>query len=59
MIDDEVLQIYLEESKDQLDQAEIDILSFSKNESSELINSIFRSIHSLKGVSMMMKYWKR
>ncbi len=54
MIDDEVLQIYLEESKDQLDQAEIDILSFSKNESSELINSIFRSIHSLKGGSMMM-----
>jgi two-component system chemotaxis sensor kinase CheA len=54
LIDDEVLQIYLEESKDQLDQAEIDILSFSKNESSELINSIFRSIHSLKGGSMMM-----
>lgn len=54
MIDEEVLQIYLEESKDQLDQAEIDILEFSKNESSELINSIFRSIHSLKGGSMMM-----
>ncbi len=54
MIDEEVLQIYLEESKDQLEQAEIDILEFSKNESSELINSIFRSIHSLKGGSMMM-----
>ncbi len=54
MIDEEVVQIYLEESKDQLEQAEIDILEFSKNESSELINSIFRSIHSLKGGSMMM-----
>jgi two-component system, chemotaxis family, sensor kinase CheA len=54
LIDEEVLQIYLEESKDQLEQAEIDILEFSKNESSELINSIFRSIHSLKGGSMMM-----
>ncbi|MBF0277772.1 MAG: chemotaxis protein CheW [SAR324 cluster bacterium] len=50
--DEKRIQLYLEDSREQLDGIENDILLLEKSESEvdeDLINRIFRSIHSVKG----------
>ena len=52
MIDPEMLEIFVEESKEHLDHLEPDLLSLeSTPEDAEVINRIFRAVHSIKGTS--------
>ncbi|MCB1143053.1 MAG: chemotaxis protein CheA [Leptospiraceae bacterium] len=56
MADEDLLSVYFSESNDQLASLEIDILALAQKKTPELINSIFRVIHTLKGGSMMMGF---
>jgi two-component system chemotaxis sensor kinase CheA len=50
--DQELLLMFIEESREHLQQLETDLLSLEANpEDQELINRIFRAVHSLKGSS--------
>ncbi|MFH1216846.1 MAG: chemotaxis protein CheW [Pseudomonadota bacterium] len=50
--DDETLQAFIEEAKEHLDGIEADLLAIEEagaNINSELVNKVFRAVHSLKG----------
>ncbi|MCB2181997.1 MAG: response regulator [Desulfobulbaceae bacterium] len=50
--DDETLQAFIEESKEHLDGIESDLLAIEEggaNIDTELVNKVFRAVHSLKG----------
>ena len=50
--DDETLQAFIEESKEHLDGIESDLLAIEEggaNIDSDLVNKVFRAVHSLKG----------
>jgi two-component system chemotaxis sensor kinase CheA len=52
MSDDEILQIFYEESKEHLDGIEDDLLALEQqgeNADYDLVNSIFRAVHTIKG----------
>lgn len=52
MIDPEMLEIFVEESIEHLDHLEPDLLSLeSTPQNEEVINRIFRAVHSIKGTS--------
>lgn len=54
-VEDEILSMFIDESKQIMDELEPLILKLEKNpEDSEIINSLFRHIHSLKGASGAM-----
>ncbi len=51
-LDDEVLQMYIEESREHLADIETDLLSIEKRGADideEIVNKVFRAAHSLKG----------
>lgn len=50
--DDEVIQIFIDESKEHLDGIEVDLLDIEQagdNLDMDLVNKVFRAIHSIKG----------
>ncbi len=50
--DTELIQMFVQESREHLDRLEPDLLSLESNQSdSELVNRIFRAVHSIKGAS--------
>ncbi len=52
LTDDEMLDVFVQESREHLESLEPDLLSLEDNPNdSETINRIFRSVHSLKGTS--------
>lgn len=52
LTDDEMLDVFVQESREHLESLEPDLLSLEENPGdSETINRIFRSVHSLKGTS--------
>ncbi len=54
---DNLYQIFIEESREIVNGLEADLLDLEKNmHNEELINQIFRSVHTLKGSSGMIEY---
>ncbi|MGA1823618.1 MAG: chemotaxis protein CheW [bacterium] len=56
-IDDEILQMYIEESQEHLADIEPDLLTIEKNGANideELVNKVFRAAHSIKGGSSFL-----
>ena len=52
IFDPDILEVFIEESKEHLDTLEPDLLLLEKNpEDTETINRIFRAVHSIKGTS--------
>jgi len=52
MTDEEIIQEFLVESRENLDQLDQDLISMEQNPGSrELLSSIFRTIHTIKGTS--------
>ena len=50
--DNDLLQMFVQESREHLDHLEPDLLSLESNKSdAELINRMFRAVHSIKGAS--------
>ncbi|CAM2064043.1 Histidine kinase [Sulfidibacter corallicola] len=52
--DDEILQLFLVESREHLEDIETDLLEIERqgpNMDSELVNHVFRAIHTIKGAS--------
>ncbi|WP_457571450.1 hybrid sensor histidine kinase/response regulator [Desulfovulcanus sp.] len=52
MMDDEMLQVYIEESREHLQDIENDLLAIEQageNIDEELVNKVFRAAHSMKG----------
>ena len=50
--DDEMLEVFVQESREHLESLEPDLLSMEENPNDmDTINRIFRSVHSLKGTS--------
>lgn len=52
--DDEVLQLFLEESREHLEDIESDLLTIEEqgeNVDPELVNQVFRAIHTIKGAA--------
>ncbi len=55
--DDEVIQVFIEESKEHLEGIESDMLdieSGGKDVDSDMVNKVFRAIHSIKGGSSFL-----
>jgi two-component system chemotaxis sensor kinase CheA len=51
-MDNDLLQVFVQESREHLDHLEPDLLSLENNrKDTELVNRIFRAIHSIKGAS--------
>src|SRR3954453_3283395 len=56
---DEIIKEFLVESNDNLDQLDRDLVELEKDpDSSELLGSIFRAIHTVKGTSGVLGYPK-
>ena len=56
-IDPEMLEMFRSECKDNFEQAEESLLALEDNkEDAELLNTLFRALHTLKGVSNMMGF---
>ena len=52
IFDPDILEVFIEESKEHLDTLEPDLLQLEKNpQDAETINRIFRAVHSIKGTS--------
>lgn len=59
LIDDDAIQIFREESEEHLTSVENDLLSIEKGSdevNSELINNIFRAVHTVKGGAGFLGY---
>ncbi len=55
MIEDmEILSSFISETHEHLDNIEAKIVSLENNEDSEIINEIFRSMHTIKGVASFL-----
>ncbi len=51
-LDDEILQVFLDESHEHLDGIETDLLTLEQsgeNVDKDLLNAMFRAVHSVKG----------
>ncbi len=56
-IDPEMLEMFRSECKDNFEQAEESLLALEDNkEDAELLNTLFRALHTVKGVSNMMGF---
>jgi len=56
-IDPEMIEMFRSECKDNFEQAEDSLLALENNpENKELLNTLFRALHTLKGVSNMMGF---
>ena len=56
MAEDAIRQVFLAETKELLENLENDIVSYEETKDPELIHSIFRYVHTLKGGSGMAGY---
>lgn len=55
--DDEIRQVFLEESREGLDQLELDLVELeSRPRDPELLGQIYRSVHSIKGTCGFLGY---
>lgn len=52
----EIIEEFLTESRELLDNASNQILEYEKSRDNELINSIFRGIHTIKGTSSFLNF---
>lgn len=52
----EIIAEFVLESKELLDRATNDVLAFEKTKEEELINNVFRSIHTIKGTSGFLNF---
>ncbi|MDZ7678796.1 MAG: ATP-binding protein [Acidimicrobiales bacterium] len=53
---DEVVQEFLAEAHDSLDRLDLDLLALEERPSTELLGSIFRAVHSIKGTCGFFGY---
>ena len=55
MVDQDILQEFLAESREHLGTVEDDILSLEKNPGdTETVNSLFRALHTIKGATSFL-----
>jgi two-component system, chemotaxis family, sensor kinase CheA len=55
--DDEILQVFLEESREGLDQLELDLVELeSRPRDPDLLGQIYRAVHSIKGTCGFLGY---
>lgn len=57
-MDTEYLQMFIDESEEHIESLNQNILDLEKNQSEKIINEIFRSAHTLKGMAASMGYNK-